>query len=146
LRVNPQLQKDESRPVITVGGGLGRLQVDEDRKRAVTVRRDGQRRRLCGQLRGPSGPSCSRLPSIRVRVRHGLRSRQAEGCLQYWGGGRAWCPAREYTYSTTDTSRNLYPPWANRPQKGPGAQPPAPNGCPNEALGVHEPSCQKAAG
>ncbi len=87
LRVNPQLQKDESRPVITVGGGLGRLQVGEDRKGAVAVRGDWQRRRLCGRLRGPSGPSCSRPRSIRERVCHGSGAARRRVVYSIWGGG-----------------------------------------------------------
>jgi hypothetical protein len=83
------------------------------------MRRNGQRRRLCGRLRGPSGPSRSHFPCICRRVCHGSGAARrrvvystggGEGMVSGWGA---------YTHSKQDTSRNLYPPCTKKALTGP---------------------------
>jgi hypothetical protein len=79
------------------------------------MHRDGQRRRLGSQLRGPSGPSRSHFPCISRRVRRGSGAARRRVVYSIGGGEGIVSGWGAYTHSVTDTSRNLYPPWAKRP-------------------------------
>jgi hypothetical protein len=87
------------------------------------VRGDGQRRRLGGQLRGPSRPTGCHPPSIGKRVRHGSGAARRRDFYSVGGGGGHGVRL-EYTHSH---NRHLTQPLPSQGKTGPkGPRGPAP--------------------